>query len=180
MLTKSGAQVLQTTGGGKLLLTHKGSGMPWVTIESRAAIALKKAVFSGYTLKKSIRAVVQKKKGSWHVGDVMRVKLDIDAQSDMTWVVVSDPIPGGATILGRGLGGDSIRLTKDERPARVPEVLLEIQHRGSKVVVGQHKHATLLGVWAQVQADHAPRPALSPGRQHGRGHGCQTSIFLLV
>ena len=37
----------------------------------------------------------------------MRVRLEIDAQADMTWVVVSDPVPGGATLLGSGLGRDS-------------------------------------------------------------------------
>ena len=31
----------------------------------------------------------------------------VDAQSDMTWVVVDDPLPAGSTALGRGLGGDS-------------------------------------------------------------------------
>ncbi len=42
----------------------------------------------------------------------MRVKLEIDARSDMTWVVVSDPIPSGSAILGSGLGQDSALLSK--------------------------------------------------------------------
>jgi uncharacterized protein YfaS (alpha-2-macroglobulin family) len=45
----------------------------------------------------------------------MKVRLEIDAQSDMTWVVVSDPVPGGATILGGGLGRDSQIATRGER-----------------------------------------------------------------
>ncbi len=48
-------------------------------------------------------------------GDVVRVRLDIDAQSDMTWVVVNDPIPAGATILGSGLGRDSESATAGEK-----------------------------------------------------------------
>jgi hypothetical protein len=44
----------------------------------------------------------------------MRVTLEIEAQSDMTWVVVNDPIPAGATILGSGLARDSALLTRDE------------------------------------------------------------------
>ena len=40
----------------------------------------------------------------WSRGDTYRVQLDIDAQADMTWVVVNDPVPAGATILGSGLG----------------------------------------------------------------------------
>ena len=34
--------------------------------------------------------------GEWRRGDVARVTLDVDAQADMTWVVVDDPIPAGA------------------------------------------------------------------------------------
>ncbi|MEZ0289260.1 MAG: hypothetical protein ACAH05_09855, partial [Methylophilus sp.] len=41
----------------------------------------------------------------------------IDAQSDMTWVVVNDPVPAGATILGSGLGGDSSQLSAGEKKA---------------------------------------------------------------
>ena len=33
----------------------------------------------------------------------------------MTWVVVDDPIPAGATVLGRGLGGDSTLATQGEK-----------------------------------------------------------------
>ena len=43
--------------------------------------------------------------------------LDIDAQSDMTWVVVDDPIPSGALILGSGLGRDAGSLTQGEKRA---------------------------------------------------------------
>jgi uncharacterized protein YfaS (alpha-2-macroglobulin family) len=41
--------------------------------------------------------------------------VEVDAQSDMTWVVVSDPVPGGATILGSGLGRDSAIATRTEK-----------------------------------------------------------------
>jgi uncharacterized protein YfaS (alpha-2-macroglobulin family) len=43
------------------------------------------------------------------------VKLEIDAQSDMTWVAVNDPVPAGTTILGSGLGRDSGLLASGER-----------------------------------------------------------------
>ena len=45
--------------------------------------------------------------GGWRHGDLVRVHLKIDAQSDMTWVVVNDPIPAGASHLGTGLRRDS-------------------------------------------------------------------------
>ena len=60
-------------------------------------------------------AVEQKAQGRWSRGDVVRVHLDIDAQTDMTWVVVSDPVPGGATLLGSGLGRDSALATSTEK-----------------------------------------------------------------
>ncbi len=44
-----------------------------------------------------------------------RVRLNIDAQTDMGWVAVSDPIPSGATILGSGLGKDSAILSSGEK-----------------------------------------------------------------
>lgn len=59
--------------------------------------------------------VDQKESGAWHKGDVARIRLDIESQSDMTWVVVNDPVPAGATILGTGLGGDSKILTQNEK-----------------------------------------------------------------
>ncbi len=98
-----------------LSVSHEGTGRPWATIQSIAAIPLKEPVSSGYTIEKSITPVEQKRKGVWSRGDVARVKLELDAQADMTWVVVNDPIPAGSTILGSGLGGDSNLLTTDER-----------------------------------------------------------------
>jgi uncharacterized protein YfaS (alpha-2-macroglobulin family) len=39
----------------------------------------------------------------------------VDAEADASWVVVSDPIPAGAMILGSGLGGDSDLSSAGER-----------------------------------------------------------------
>jgi uncharacterized protein YfaS (alpha-2-macroglobulin family) len=41
--------------------------------------------------------------------------LTIEAQSDMTWVVVNDPIPAGASHIGTGLGGDSAIARQGEK-----------------------------------------------------------------
>jgi len=51
----------------------------------------------------------------FNVGDIIRVRLDMEAQSDMTWVVLNDPIPAGASILRTGLGGDSLLLAAGEK-----------------------------------------------------------------
>lgn len=102
-------------GSGQLELEHKGAGKPWATVQTLSAVPLKAALSSGYKIAKTITPVEQKTKGAWSRGDVYRVKLELEAQSDMTWVVVDDPIPASATVLGSGLGGDSQIMTAGER-----------------------------------------------------------------
>ncbi|MGV7209987.1 alpha-2-macroglobulin family protein [Oxalobacteraceae bacterium A2-2] len=102
-------------GAGELQLEHLGSGKPWVVVQSQAAIPLKAPLGSGYTIAKRITPVSQQTPGVWTRGDVYRVHLDLEAQSDMSWVVVDDPVPASATVLGSGLGRDSQLLVKDEK-----------------------------------------------------------------
>ena len=103
------------TGSAPLKLSHGGDGKPWTIMQSLAALPLKEPLFTGYRVTRKVFPVSQKTKGEWHKGDVARVHLEIDAQSDMTWVVVNDPIPSGASILGTGLGGDSKLLAQGEK-----------------------------------------------------------------
>jgi alpha-2-macroglobulin len=98
-----------------LSLTHQGAGAPWAFITAKAAIPLREPLSSGYAVTRTLTPVNQAKPGQWNVGDVVRITLNIDAQSDMTWVVIDDPVPAGAQILGGGLGGDSALLTRGER-----------------------------------------------------------------
>ena len=100
---------------GTLSVAQDGSGKPWLTVQSLAAIPLTAPLRAGYSVARSISAVEQKDKSKWSRGDVIKVHLEIFAQGDMTWVVVSDPVPGGATILGNGLGRDSAIATRGER-----------------------------------------------------------------
>lgn len=95
-------------GNGTVRFTQEGAGKPWVTLQSLAAVPLAQPFASGYRITRKVEAVEQKMAGSYSRGDVMRITLDIDAQTDMTWVVVTDPVPGGATLLGSGLGRDSV------------------------------------------------------------------------
>jgi alpha-2-macroglobulin len=91
---------------GQLSVQHRGTGKPWVAFQSIAAVPRTQPVNAGYVIKKTITAV-QGASGSWKRGDVVRVRLEVNASADMTWVALSDPIPAGATILGNGLGRDS-------------------------------------------------------------------------
>ena len=100
---------------GPLNVAQDGAGKPWLTVQSLAAIPLKAPLRAGYSVTRSLAAVEQKDKSKWSRGDVVRVHVEVEAQSDMTWVVVSDPVPGGATILGTGLGRDSAIATRTEK-----------------------------------------------------------------
>ena len=98
-----------------LTVTHEGAGQPWVTVQSRAAIPLKTALSSGFTIRRIVTAVERKRPGVWSRGDVARITLELEAQSDMSWVVVEDPIPAGASLLGTGLGRDSKVLSQGQQ-----------------------------------------------------------------
>ena len=107
--------------GGKenLAVTHQGPGKPWLTLQSVAAIQLKAPFAAGYAITKTVTPVEQANKslpaGQYTRGDVLRVTLEVNASADMTWVAITDPIPGGATILGSGLGRDSAIATQGEK-----------------------------------------------------------------
>jgi alpha-2-macroglobulin len=98
-----------------LTVTQQGSGKPWLTLQSVAAVQLKAPFNAGYGIKKTVTPVEQAVKDTFTRGDVLRITLEINASADMTWVAITDPIPAGATILGGGLGRDSEIATKDEK-----------------------------------------------------------------
>ena len=105
-----------------LTVSHQGPGKPWLTLQSVAAIVLKEPFNAGYQIKKTITPVEQANTalpaGSYTRGDVLRITLEVNASADMTWAVITDPIPAGATILGSagmGLGRDSQIATQGEK-----------------------------------------------------------------
>ena len=102
-----------------LSVTHMGTGKPWLTVQSLAAVDLKAPFSAGYQIKKTITPMEQANKnlpaGSYTRGDVLRITLEINASADMSWAVITDPVPGGASILGSGLGRDSDIATQGEK-----------------------------------------------------------------
>ena len=98
-----------------LTVTQQGTGKPWLTLQSVAAIQLKAPFSAGYQIKKTVTPVEQAVKGQYTRGDVLRITLEVNASADMTWVAITDPVPGGATILGSGLGRDSEIATSGEK-----------------------------------------------------------------
>lgn len=90
-----------------LTVTHQGEGSPWLRVSTAARIPITQAQDKGYSIKKTLVPIQQKIKNEWHVGDVVRVELSFYSNQEMGWVVVNDPIPTGAVLLGRGLKRDS-------------------------------------------------------------------------
>lgn len=86
-------------GTAPLTLNHIGDGKPWATVQALAAVPLKAPLSAGYSIKRSLQPVAQKAAPAWTRGDVMRVKLEVEASADMSWVVLSDPLPTGASII---------------------------------------------------------------------------------
>jgi hypothetical protein len=98
-----------------LLARHEGAGRPWLTVQTLAAVPLQAPLFAGYRIKRSVTAVERKQPDAWSRGDTLRVRIEVEATVDMNWVVFSDPVPAGATLLGGGLGRDSAIATQGER-----------------------------------------------------------------
>jgi uncharacterized protein YfaS (alpha-2-macroglobulin family) len=99
---------------GRLTVVHEGSGAPWTMVRATAALPLDRPLSSGFKIERSMTAVEQATPGKWSRGDVARVHLELDAQTDMSWVVVDDPIPSGSTILGSGIGAQSQLLARGD------------------------------------------------------------------
>ncbi len=98
-----------------LTAQHQGAGKPWLTLQVLAAVPLRAPLAAGYRVTRSVSAIERRQPDAWTRGDTLRVKLEIDALADMAFVVVSDPVPTGATLLGSGLGSDSLIATQGEQ-----------------------------------------------------------------
>ncbi len=103
------------TAATELTAKQDGSGKPWLTVQSLAAVPLKAPLWAGYRISKTLTAVERKTPNAWSRGDTVRVRLEVQAVGDMSWVVINDPIPAGATLLGGGLGRDSAIATQGEK-----------------------------------------------------------------
>ena len=101
---------------GSLLLIQQGGAGPWAAVSVKAAVPLLEAVFAGYRVEKKITPVIQAKSGQWTRGDVAKVTITVTATAGRNWVVINDPIPPGATVMG-GLGGQSLMLADEAKEA---------------------------------------------------------------
>jgi uncharacterized protein YfaS (alpha-2-macroglobulin family) len=109
------------SGRGELALTHQGSGAPWAIVQASAAIPLRQPLNAGLKLKRTVEVVQAAVPGHYSRGDLLRVKLEIESRQELTWVVLSDPVPAGGSVVG-GLRNNRAPLglkagTRDAWPA---------------------------------------------------------------
>lgn len=96
----------------EMKMEHKGAGRPWILAQMKAAIPLKGPRDLGYLVSRRVAKVsdtgqLQATGIKWKNGDIAEVTLTITAKYDHPWVVVRDPVPAGATLLGGSLDGSS-------------------------------------------------------------------------
>ncbi len=89
-----------------LMLSQPSGAGPWATVSVKAAVPLIRPLAAGYRMSRKIEIVQRRVAGQLTRGDVMRVTITVDATAERNWVVIDDPIPAGATIVG-DLGGQS-------------------------------------------------------------------------
>ncbi len=94
-----------------LALSQSGGAGPWGLVQVRAAVPLTVPLNAGYTLTRKVEVVQAKTAGTLTRGDVIRVTLTVVASADRNWVVIADPVPAGATVIG-SLGGQSEMLAE--------------------------------------------------------------------
>lgn len=97
-----------------LRLRHEGSGRAWVGMRAQARVPMVEPQEAGYRIERRVVPVRQAAPPAWSRGDVYRVELDIHSRDSANWVVLNDPVPAGATILGSGLGRDAMASRQDE------------------------------------------------------------------
>lgn len=102
-------------GASQLRLTHEGGGRPWAQVRVLAAVPLAQPVAHGFRVSRSLEAIERREPGLWHRGDLVRVRLTVEADATMPWVALVDPLPPGAAVLGAGLGREA-RLGADADP----------------------------------------------------------------
>lgn len=90
-----------------LSLVHNGRGQPVATVQGQALLPFTEPRAQGLTLTRRMAPVKQQTPGQWSAGDVVEVTLRFSAPPGVGWLVLSDALPPGATVLGSGLGGQA-------------------------------------------------------------------------
>jgi uncharacterized protein YfaS (alpha-2-macroglobulin family) len=97
-----------------LLLSHSAQPAPWATVSVRAAVPLTAPAFAGYRISREVQFIERKRPDALSAGDVLKVRITVEAPVDRTWVVIEDPVPAGASVISGG-GGQSTLLAAQAR-----------------------------------------------------------------
>ncbi|MBO9575428.1 MAG: alpha-2-macroglobulin [Sphingobium sp.] len=85
---------------GQMALSQTGGAGPWATVSVHVAVPLKAPLMAGYRVEKKVTPISQRVKGKYSTGDVLKISIAVTASAERNWVVVNDPVPPGATIIG--------------------------------------------------------------------------------
>jgi uncharacterized protein YfaS (alpha-2-macroglobulin family) len=121
-----------------LIIGHSGTGTPWATVTARAAVPLAAPFTSGFAASRAISPVSQAVPGRWTRGDVVKISVTLTPRAPVEWVVINDPVPAGATILGGSLGGRSEMLGQEASEGAAPSF---VERRSDAI----HAHYATLG-----------------------------------
>lgn len=108
-----------------LELLHKGEGTAWVGVRAQAQRDDDAPANAGYRINRRVIPVQKQQPGVWSRGDIYRVELEIHSRDAASWVVLDDPVPAGATILGSGLGRDATIPQTHDTSADYPPAFVE-------------------------------------------------------
>lgn len=97
-----------------LSVQHQGSGRPWILTRTRAAVPLTEPFGAGFWIRRTVTPAEPRDDGTVRVGDILTIALEIESASGQGWVVVEDPVPAGASFLGRGFATDSTLGSADD------------------------------------------------------------------
>ena len=107
MLKQPQLKTTSETSSETLNIKHTGSGKPWAAVQLLAAVPVNENIAHGLRVTREVSPVQESSPGQVTRGDVWRVRLKVQSDQALSWVVLSDPIPAGARILGDGDGRDS-------------------------------------------------------------------------
>jgi alpha-2-macroglobulin len=129
----------------ELRLQHAGAGQPWVTLQGLAAVPATTPQSAGFRVTRTTVPVEQRQAGQVSRGDIVRVKIEVESRADMTWVIVQDPIPAGATILESQSARDSAIATRGEKQAGV--AIAAFKERGQETFRAYYEYVPQ-GKWS--------------------------------